>query len=128
MIRQIEATAGYSAASLKERIYCAGGDAPMAGILIYVAVADERGSLGGVMELAAPERFLRLLTATYESAQWCSLDPVCGEQEGHGPGLLNRAACHACAFVPETSCLYENVLLDRAYIKGDAGLPSLLDI
>lgn len=128
MIRQIEATAGYPAASLKERIYCAGGAEPMAGILIYVAVADERGSLGGVMELAAPERFLRLLTATYESAEWCSLDPVCGEQEGHGPGLLNRAACHACALVPETSCLYENVLLDRAYIKGDAGLPSLLDV
>lgn len=128
MIRQIEATAGYPAASLKERIYCAGGSEPMAGILIYVAVADERGSLGGVMELAAPERFLRLLVATYESAEWCSLDPVCGEQEGHGPGLLNRAACHACALVPETSCLYENVLLDRAYITGDAGLPSLLDI
>ncbi len=127
MIRQIEATAGYAAAALKERIYCADGNAPMAGILIYVAVADERGSLGGVMELAAPERFLRLLTATYESAQWCSLDPVCGEQEGHGPGLLNGAACHACALIPETSCAYENVLLDRAYIKGDAGLPSLMD-
>ena len=79
------------------------------------------------MELAAPERFLRLLTAAYEAAQWCSLDPVCGEQEGHGPGLLNRAACHACALLPETSCLYENVLLDRALIKGDAGMPSLLD-
>lgn len=128
MIRQIEATAGYPAASLKERIYCAGGAEPMAGILIYVAVADERGSLGGVMELAAPERFLRLLAATYESAEWCSLDPVCGEQEGHGPGLLNRAACHACALVPETSCQYENVLLDRAYIKGDAGLPGLLEV
>ena len=127
MIRQIEASAGYPAASLKERIYCASGAEPMAGILIYVAVADERGSLGGVMELAAPERFLRLLATTYESAQWCSLDPVCGEQEGHGPGLLNRAACHACALVPETSCLYENVLLDRAYIKGGADFPSLLD-
>ena len=127
MIRQIEATAGYPAASLKERIYCANGTEPMAGILIYVAVADEQGSLGGVMELAAPERFLRLLTAAYEAAQWCSLDPVCGEQEGHGPGLLNRAACHACALLPETSCLYENVLLDRAFIKGDAGMPSLLD-
>ena len=126
MIRQIEATAGYPAASLKERIYCAGGAKPMAGILIYVAVADEEGSLGGLMELASPERFLRLLTAAYEAAQWCSLDPVCGEQEGHGPGLLNRAACHACALVPETSCMYENVLLDRAYITGDTGFADLL--
>ena len=128
MIRQIEATAGYPAASLKERIYCSDGAEPMAGVLIYVAVPDEQGSLGGVMELAAPERFLRLLTATFEAAQWCSLDPVCGEQEGHGPGLLNRAACHACALIPETSCAYENVLLDRAYVKGDAGLPSLLEV
>ena len=128
MIRQIEATAGYPAASLKERIYCSNGAEPMAGVLIYVAVPDAQGSLGGVMDLASPERFLRLLTAAFEAAQWCSLDPVCGEQEGHGPGLLNRAACHACALVPETSCLYENVLLDRAYVKGDADLPSLLDM
>ena len=128
MIRQIEATAGYPAASLKERIYCSNGAEPMAGVLMYVAVPDAQGSLGGVMELASPERFLRLLTAAFEAAQWCSLDPVCGEQEGHGPGLLNRAACHACALVPETSCLYENVLLDRAYVKGDADLPSLLDM
>ena len=128
MIRQIEATAGYPAASLKERIYCAGGARPMAGILIYVAVADEEGSLGGLMELAAPERFLRLLTASHEAAEWCSLDPVCSEQEGHGPGLLNRAACHACALVPETSCMYENVLLDRTFVKGDADLPALRDM
>ena len=128
MIRQIEATAGYPAASLKERIYCSNGTEPMAGVLIYVAVPDEQGSLGGVMELAAPARFLRLLTATFEAAQWCSLDPVCGEQEGHGPGLLNRAACHACTLVPETTCAYENVLLDRAYVKGDEGLPSLLEV
>ena len=123
MIRQIETTAGYPAASLKERIYCASGTKPMAGILIYVAMADEQGSLGGLMELAAPNRFLRLLTAAYDAAEWCSLDPVCSEQEGHGPGLLNRAACHACALVPETSCLYENVFLDRAFVKGHADLP-----
>ncbi len=128
MIRQIEATAGYPAASLKERIYCAAGAKPMAGILIYVAVADEEGSLGGLMELAAPERFLRLLTAAHEAAEWCSLDPVCSEQEGHGPGLLNRAACHACALVPETSCMYENVLLDRTFVKCDADFPALHDM
>ena len=120
MIRELEARAGYPAASLKERIYCATGKEPMAGILIYVAVADEEGSLGGLMELAKPERFLRLLTGAYEAASWCSLDPVCSEQEGHGPDLLNRAACHACALVPETSCPHGNVLLDRVFIKGSA--------
>ena len=78
------------------------------------------GSLGGLMELAKPERFLRLLTGALEAASWCSLDPVCSEQEGHGPDLLNRAACHACALVPEPSCPYGNVLLDRVFVKGSA--------
>ena len=120
MIRELDAEAGYPAASLKERIYCKTGEEPMAGILIYVAVADEEGSLGGLMELARPERFLRLLTGAFEAASWCSLDPVCSEQEGHGPDLLNRAACHACALLPETSCPYGNVLLDRVFVKGAA--------
>ena len=128
LVRRLEAEAGYPAASLKERIYCATDKvSPMAGILIYVAVADEEGSLGGLMELAEPGRFLRLLVGVFETAQWCSLDPVCSEQEGHGPDLLNRAACHACALVPETSCAYGNVLLDRIFIRGADDIPALLD-
>ena len=128
VIHQLDAEAGYPAASLKERIYCATGEAPMAGVLIYVAVPDEEGSLGGLMELAKPERFLRLLTGAFEAATWCSLDPVCAEQEGHGPDLLNRAACHACALVPETSCAYGNVLLDRVFVKGASpDVPAFLD-
>ena len=129
VIRQLDAEAGYPAASLKERIYCATGRKPMAGILIYVAVPDEEGSLGGLMELAKPKRFLRLLTGAFEAATWCSLDPVCAEQEGHGPDLLNRAACHACALVPETSCAYGNVLLDRVFVKGASpDVPAFLDV
>ena len=129
MIHELDAEAGYPAASLKERIYCTAGKEPMAGILIYVAVPDEEGSLGGLMELAKPERFLRLLTGAFEAAVWCSLDPVCAEQEGHGPDLLNRAACHACSLVPETSCAYGNVLLDRVFVKGATpGIPAFADV
>ena len=116
LIRRLEAEVGYPAASLKERIYAASG---MAGILIYVAVADEQGSLGGLMEQANPSKFLRLLLRACEAARWCSLDPVCLQQAGHGPHQLNRAACHACALVPETSCAYGNLLLDRTFIRGD---------
>ena len=128
-IRQLEIEAGYPAASLKERIYCTAGEMPMSGILIYVAVPDIAGSLGGLVELAEPERFLPLLSSVFEHAEWCSLDPVCSEHEGQGPNLLNRAACHACALVPEPSCAYGNALLDRTFIKGDeiAGFPSFLD-
>jgi hypothetical protein len=121
LIRQLEAVAGYPAASLKERIYSKSGKNPMGGILVYVAVPDIEGSLGGLSELAAPKRFLRLLTQVFGHAQWCSLDPVCSEHEGQGPGYLNRAACHACALIPEPSCAYGNALLDRGLIKGSNG-------
>lgn len=129
LVRQLEIEAGYPAASLKERIYCTMGNVPMSSILIYVAVPDVVGSLGGLAELAKPERFLPLLSEVFDHAEWCSLDPVCSEHEGQGPNLLNRAACHACALVPEPSCAYGNVLLDRFFIKGDVAkrVPAFLD-
>ena len=118
LIREMETEAGYPAASLKERIYSSRSEKqPMAGVLVYVAVPDVAGSLGGLGELAEPCRLLKLLTRVFERAQWCSLDPVCSRHEGQGPNLLNRAACHACALIPETSCAYGNMLLDRTFIK-----------
>ncbi len=128
LIRQLEAMAGYPAASLKERIYARTGENAMAGILIYVAVPDVEGSLGGLCELAEPKRFLSLLYQVFEQAQWCSLDPVCSEHEGQGPHLLNRSACHACALIPEPACAYGNILLDRGLIKGNENenLPGFL--
>ena len=76
---------------------------------------------------------LKLLAGAFEKAQWCSLDPVCGEHEGQGPDLLNKAACHGCILVPEPSCPYGNVLLDRTFIKGSMdgdgeAMPSLLEV
>jgi len=125
LMRQIEAEGGYPAASLTEVIYCAEAPKPMAGILIHVAVPDIAGSLGGLAEIAEPRRFLGILVRALEHARWCSLDPVCSEHEGQGPGLLNRAACHACALVPEPACEYGNTLLDRVFVKGmDGGVPA----
>ncbi len=130
LMRQIESEGGYPAASLNERLYCANTPEPMAGILIHVAVPDIAGSLGGLAELAEPRRFLGILTRALEHSHWCSLDPVCSEHEGQGPGLLNRAACHACSLVPEPACEYGNSLLDRGFVKGDAdsGLPAFFDM
>lgn len=129
LMRQIESEGGYPAASLLERIYCAESPEPMAGILIHVAVPDIAGSLGGLAELSEPHRFLGILMRALEHSRWCSLDPVCSEHEGQGPGLLNRAACHACAMVPEPACEYGNTLLDRCFVKGDSehGLPSFFE-
>lgn len=130
LMRQIESEGGYPAASLIERLYCANAPEPMAGILIHVAVSDIAGSLGGLAELSEPRRFLGILIRALEHSRWCSLDPVCSEHEGQGPGLLNRAACHACALVPEPACEYGNTLLDRGFVKDDAanGLPSFFGV
>lgn len=128
LIRELESTAGYPAASLKERIYCS-RDKKMAGVLIYTTVADIVGSLGGIVESAEPREFLTLLDGAFKHAQWCSLDPVCTEHEGQGPGWLNRAACHVCCLIPEPSCDYGNVFLDRVFIKGNEnlGIPNFLE-
>lgn len=129
LMREIEAEGGYPAASLTEIIYCAKEPKAMAGILIHVAVPDIAGSLGGLAELAEPSRFLGILTRALEHANWCSLDPVCSEHEGQGPGLLNRAACHACTLVPDPACQYGNILLDRAFVKGDGvGMPAFFKV
>ncbi len=128
LIRELEITAGYPAASLKERIYCS-QDSKMAGVLIYTVVADIVGSLGGIVESGESKEFLGLMSNVFKHAQWCSLDPVCTEHEGQGPSWLNRAACHACALIPEPSCEFGNVFLDRVFIKGSesVGVPSFLD-
>ena len=130
MIRQIEFDGGYPAASLKERLYArraTNQNTAMAGILVYTAVPDVAGSLGGLVELARPERLLAILERAFTHAEWCALDPICSEHDGQGPNLLNRAACHACTLLPEPSCQISeafdylvpaNTLLDRVLIKG----------
>ena len=128
LIRELESTAGYPSASLRERIYSS-RDRKMAGVLIYTTVADIVGSLGGIVESAEPKEFLILMDGVFKHAQWCSLDPVCTEHEGQGPGWLNRAACHACTLIPEPSCEYGNLFLDRVFIKGSKslGIPNFLE-
>ena len=117
LMRQMSFDAGYSASSLRERIY-AGTDSetPLAGLLIYTGAGDSEGSLGGVARLGEPERLVPVLARALGTAQWCSLDPICRESSGQGTDALSLAACHACALAAETSCTHGNVLLDRALV------------
>ncbi|RZB14347.1 hypothetical protein StrepF001_38990, partial [Streptomyces sp. F001] len=62
-----------------------------------------------------------------EAAAWCSADPLCAEHAGQGFGNLNRAACHACALLPETSCESGNTLLDRALVVGGEQVPGYFE-
>lgn len=124
LIRQLSFECGYSASSLRERVFAADAseNSPaMAGLLIYTAEADAEGSMGGLARQGRPDRFLRTLAIALSRASWCSSDPICSELPAQGLGGLNRAACHSCALVSETSCQYSNVLLDRQFVVGEHG-------
>ena len=115
---------GYSTASLRERLYVAGGPSPMAGLLIYTAAGDSDGTLGGLVRMGKPGRFEPVLARALEEAVWCSADPVCMEaaqHSGQGPDSCNLAACHNCALVPETACEHFNRFLDRGLLIGWPG-------
>jgi hypothetical protein len=109
---------GYAAASIRERIYCREPNAlgtPMAGILLYTAAPDSEGTLGGLVSLGHPDVLGRLLNQALDRAKLCSTDPTCADHlpEEHDI-TLHGASCHACLFVPETSCESGNRFLDRA--------------
>jgi hypothetical protein len=131
LIRQLSFECGYASSSLRERIFAADSSsslAGMAGILIYTAEGDSEGSLGGLVREGQAERLFPTILSALQNARWCSSDPICRELSGQGLQGLNRAACHACALISETSCICANVLLDRAMLVGDgAGLPGFFD-
>ncbi|OBJ53414.1 DUF1998 domain-containing protein [Mycobacterium sp. 1423905.2] len=119
LMRQLAFSCGYSAASLRERVYASTGPSPQSGLLIYTAAGDSEGTLGGLVRQGEAPRLARTVSSALESAAWCSSDPLCRESRGQGLGSMNLAACHGCALVSETSCERSNLLLDRALLVGD---------
>lgn len=120
LMRQLSLQCGYTAASIRERIYSRGpgqGGEPMAGVLIYTAAADSEGTLGGLVSLGEPEVLARHLAQSLEGVSLCPADPLCAEHQPAGDALaLHGAACHACLFAPETSCERGNKYLDRGVL------------
>jgi hypothetical protein len=118
LVQELALECGYSPASLQERIYAREPDdrgGPMAGLLIYTAASDSEGTLGGLVSLGEPQRLGRLLAQALERARLCSADPLCAEHvPDAGEDSLHNASCHACLFVPETTCERGNRYLDRA--------------
>lgn len=120
LMRQIVLDCGYTAASVRERLYSRqpeelGG--PMAGVLLYTAAPDSEGTLGGLVDLGNPVTLGRHLQQALENMRLCASDPLCAE---HRPDVLGRtiqgACCHACQFAPETSCERGNRYLDRSVL------------
>jgi hypothetical protein len=116
--------AGYPLPSLRERIFAVDS---RTGFLIYTAAGDVHGTLGGLVELGAPDRLGELLEAAVDAATWCATDPECGE-DAQGPRGRGSTpgACHHCLLVPETSCEAFNRGLDRAVLNGHGPVPGFL--
>lgn len=98
----------------------------MQGVLIYLATSDCDRSLGGLISIAQDENLMeRILDDMLQKALWCSADPHCISATEQGFASLKYASCHDCTLLPETSCEFRNVLLDRVAIVGTAENRSL---
>jgi len=117
LIRTIALECGYSSASLGERVYAGTPEDPWGGILIYTAVPDAEGTLGGLVSLAEAEPLERIVRRALADARRCSSDPLCAERVPKGSDdFLHGAACHVCLFVSETTCERGNKFLDRRFV------------
>ena len=115
LMRQLCFDSGYASSSLRERIYV---DGDSLGLLLYTADGDSEGTMGGLVRQGDPGRLPTVFARAMKTAFWCSADPLCSEGENQGMAGLNRAACHACLLVSETSCESANALLDRRFLVG----------
>ena len=121
LIRELSDVCGYNAASLKEKIYSFFDDSnhDMCGILIYLASSDCDGSLGGLISIVKNTEVLeKIFCSMIKKGLWCSADPLCYNSMQQGHDSLNYAACHDCTLLPETSCEFRNLLLDRVSVVG----------
>ncbi len=88
----------------------------MAGILLYTAAPDSEGTLGGLVRLGIPDQLGQHIDGALERMQTCTSDPLCAEHITLQDRSLHEAACHACLFLPETSCERGNKYLDRSVL------------
>lgn len=123
LITSISLECGYSASSIRERLYCATEPGPAgertarAGILLYTGSPGSEGTLGGLVEVG--RNILHHLARAADMAMLCSNDPVCAQhapdddQEGR---WREGAACHGCVLIGEPSCERMNQDLDRSLV------------
>lgn len=120
LIRQFALECGYTTASIRERIYSRSkstDNESMAGVLLYTAAPDSEGTLGGLVGLGEPNTLGRHLDQALELMRLCASDPLCAEHRPNRDNLaLHGSACHACLFLPETSCERGNKYLDRTLL------------
>lgn len=117
LIRVLSAECGYSAASIRERVYVqfdnAAAGRVRGGVLLYTTGRGSAGTLGGLVSMVP--MIDRFVNKAVEMAKVCSADPLCIEQRFRRGHVLG-AACHACCLVSETSCEHRNFWLDRSVL------------
>jgi len=113
LVRSIASQAGYSAASIRERIFLS-ADARHGGVLLYATQPGSEGTMGGLIALVP--HFQEILSSALEQIPTCSGDPLCAEQRFES-GKYNGAACYACLLLSETSCEHRNLWLDRTLLR-----------
>ena len=116
LIDELANVCGYNRAAIRERLYL---DEAQVGVLIYISAGDSEGTLGGLVRLGLEEKFFHILDKAKNNAEWCSSDPVCtelGKTQGQGVNGLNGASCYNCSHIPETSCEFWNLYLDRSLL------------
>lgn len=121
MITTLSLDCGYSASSIRERIY-AGENGY--GILLYTGSPGAEGTLGGLVDMG--KNIGRHLERALELGRLCSNDPVCAQHDPSDPleeRYLHGAACHGCLLIAETSCERRNELLDRALVVPTVATP-----
>jgi Domain of unknown function (DUF1998) len=119
IMAEVALECGYPTTALKERIYALPGEGGKDhyGLLLYTATAGTQGTLGGL--LAIISRLEEVLLRAIDKLRICSSDPICSENspENHGDDrAVHGAACHSCLLIPETSCEYRNLFLDRSLV------------
>lgn len=117
LIDELANVCGYNRAAIRERLYL---DEDQVGVLVYISAGDSEGTLGGLVRLGLKEKFFHILDKAKNNAEWCSSDPVCtelGRAQGQGINGLNGAACYNCSHIPETSCEFWNLYLDRSLLN-----------
>lgn len=115
IIRSVSIEAGYSTASIRERIYFQSDSTGIGGgILLYATEPSNEGTLGGLIALVP--YFNDILDTALETLQSCSGDPLCAENHFNFGGY-NGAVCYACVLVSETSCEHRNMWLDRNILR-----------
>ncbi len=122
LMKEFAAHSGYATTALRERLYCSD---EMMGVLIYTASSDSEGSLGGLIELTSPTKLVPIFIRALEKMEYCSSDPHCADGDFQMQTSINGAACHSCSYVSETSCEWNNQLLDRRMLTQISGYEEL---